>query len=180
MLTVEIIVVSMLLVGLLIYAMVRTQLEKRKSSVLGEARQGAKILIVDDDPDFVKIATRILESHGYQISTATSGASALKALYFKRRNKPDLVLLDIMMDYVTDGLDVRKIMQNDPDLAYIPVIMVTSLTGVRRQEIFPSDEQMAVDAWLSKPVKAEVLLRTVQDALTGVPAGVPVGVPAVS
>lgn len=180
MLTIEIIGVFILLVGLLIYAMVRTQLERRRSSLVAKAGQGARIMIVDDDPDFVKIATRILESHGYDISTASSGASALKALYFKRRNKPDLLLLDIMMDYVTDGLDVRKIMQNDPDLADIPVIMVTSLTGVRRQEIFPSDEHMAVDAWLSKPVKAEVLLRTVQDALAGVPAGVPVRVPAVS
>ncbi len=179
MLTIEIIGVLALLVGLLIYAMIRTQLQRREVSVLGEARQRAKILIVDDDPDFVKITKKVLDSHGYEIYTASSGTESLKVMR-AAPIKPDLVLLDIMMDYITDGLDVSNAMQRDADLKDIPVIMITSLTGVKSQEIFPSDEHVAVSAWLSKPVQPKDLLKIVQETLAGVPAGIPVGIPAVS
>lgn len=179
MLTIEIIAVLALLVSLVMYAMVRTQLQRSKLRVLGETGQSARILVVDDDPDFVKITKKILDTHGYEILTASNGADALKTMRVPER-KPDLVLLDIMMDYITDGLDVSTQMQRDPDLKDIPVIMITSLTGVKSQEIFPSDEPVAVNAWLSKPVQSERLLNTVQDTLAGVPAGVPVGVPATS
>jgi len=178
MLTVEIIGVLALLVGLMIFAMVRTQLQRRKLTVAGEVGKGATILVVDDDPDFVKITERILQSQGYDTYTASSGAEGLKVMR-TAPVKPDLVLLDIMMDYITDGLDVSNAMQRDHYLRDIPVVMVTSLTGVRRQEVFPSDEHVAVSGWLDKPVHPENLLKTVQDALAGVPEGVPVGVPAV-
>jgi chemosensory pili system protein ChpA (sensor histidine kinase/response regulator) len=179
MLTVEIIGVLILLVGLLIYAMVRTQLQRRELSVAEEAGRPARILIVDDDPDFVKITKRVLDNHGYDTVTASSGSEALKVMRTAPA-KPDLVLLDIMMDYITDGLDVSNAMQRDPHLRDIPVIMVTSLTGVRSQEIFPSDEHVAVSNWLSKPVQPRDLLKAVEGALAGVPVGIPVGVPAVS
>ncbi len=179
MLTIQIIGVLGLLLGLLIYAMVRTQLRRREASVLGEVGQRAKILVVDDDPDFVKITKKVLDSHGYETHTASSGADALKVMR-SASVKPDLVLLDIMMDYITDGLDVSNAMQRDPTLKNIPVIMVTSLTGVRSQEIFPSDEHVAVSAWLTKPVQPKDLLKALQETLAGAPAGVPVGVPAVS
>ena len=179
MLTIEIIAALALLLGLLIYAMVRTQLQGRQLSVPGGAGQRAKILIVDDDPDFVKITKKVLESRGYETSAASGGAEALKVMR-TAPFRPDLVLLDIMMDYVTDGLDVSNAMQRDPSLMDIPVIMITSLTGVRSQEIFPSDEHIAVSAWLSKPVEPKQLLKTVEQELLGARAGVPVRVPAAS
>ncbi len=179
MLTVEIIGVLTLLVGLVIYAMVRTQLQRRKLSVPGQVDQAARILIVDDDPDFVKITKKILDTQGYEILTASSGSEALGVLRGSRV-KPDLVLLDIMMDYITDGLDVSTAMQRDPGLKEIPVIMVTSLTGVKSQEIFPSDEHVAVNAWLSKPVQPNQLLKAIQNALTPAPERVPAGVPVAS
>ena len=179
MLTIEILGVLILLVGLLIYAMVRTQLQRRELRVADETGRPARILIVDDDPDFVKITKKVLDNHGYETQTASSGAEGLKVMR-TAHVKPDLVLLDIMMDYITDGLDVSNAMQRDPHLKNIPVIMVTSLTGVRSQEMFPSDEHVAVSAWLSKPVQPKVLLKTIEETLAGVPAGVPVGVPAMS
>jgi CheY-like chemotaxis protein len=178
MLTIELIGVLVLLVALVIYAMVRTQLQRRQLTVFGEAAHRAKILVVDDDPDFVKITKKLLDSHGYDVSVAASGAEGLKIMR-SAQGKPDLVLLDIMMDYITDGLDVSKAIHRDPDLQDIPVIMITSLTGVRSQEVFPSDEHVAVNAWLNKPVQPKELLATIQHTLAGVPEGVPVGVPAV-
>jgi len=179
MLTIEIIGILLLLLGLLIYSMVRTLQQRKEAEVPRRAERAARILVVDDDPDFVKVTKRILDSRGYDVETASNGAQALKMMR-SGSVKPDLVLLDIMMDYITDGLDVSNAIQRDPQLRDIPVIMVTSLTGVKSQEIFPSDQRVAVSGWLSKPVRAESLLKSVEDSLSGAPEGVPVSVPAVS
>jgi CheY-like chemotaxis protein len=90
----------------------------------------AKILVVDDDPDFVNLTRRILQRKGYEVLTAASGQQALAVM---RKEKPDLVLLDIMMSYILDGLDVSREMAQDPALKDVPVIMVTSLTGARAE-----------------------------------------------
>jgi CheY-like chemotaxis protein len=122
----------------------------------------AKILVVDDDPDFVKVTSKVLERAGYVVESASSGAQALKAM---RTAPPDLVLLDIMMSYVLDGLDVSREMAQDPALKGIPIVMVTSLTGVKGSDIFPTDEYIPVDDWLAKPVAPETLLARVSQAL---------------
>ncbi|MCJ7667196.1 MAG: response regulator [Anaerolineae bacterium] len=97
----------------------------------------AKILVVDDDPDFVNLTRRILQSRNYEVLTASNGEKALAAM---RKERPDLVLLDIMMAYILDGLDVSREMAEDTELKDIPVIMVTSLSSARTQISLPSDE----------------------------------------
>jgi CheY-like chemotaxis protein len=123
----------------------------------------AKVLVVDDDPDFVKVTSKILEKAGYEVVSASNGAKALQTM---RSSPPDVVLLDIMMAYILDGLDVSREMAEDPSLKDIPVIMVTSLTGVKGSGLFPTDEYVPVDEWLSKPVDADMLLRRVGEALS--------------
>jgi CheY-like chemotaxis protein len=122
----------------------------------------AKVLVVDDDPDFVKVTTRVLEQAGYDVVAAANGAKALQSM---RQEKPDVVLLDIMMSYILDGLDVSREMAEDPDLKDVPVVMVTSLTGVKGSGVFPTDEYVPVDEWLAKPVDPDTLLARVADAL---------------
>lgn len=121
-----------------------------------------KVLVVDDDPDFVKVTSKVLEKAGHEVVSAANGAKALKAM---REDTPDLVLLDIMMSYILDGLDVSREMAEDPVLKEIPVLMVTSLTGVKGTGMFPSDEYAPVDEWLAKPVDPETLLRRVGEVL---------------
>jgi CheY-like chemotaxis protein len=121
----------------------------------------AKVLVVDDDPDFVKVTTKVLEKAGHQVTSASNGAKALKAM---RQDVPDVVLLDIMMSYILDGLDVSREMAEDPALKDVPVIMVTSLTGVKGSGMFPTDEYVPVDEWLTKPVDPETLLDRVNQA----------------
>jgi chemosensory pili system protein ChpA (sensor histidine kinase/response regulator) len=122
----------------------------------------AKVLVVDDDPDFVKVTTKVLETAGYEVVSAANGAKALQAM---RQEPPDVVLLDIMMSYILDGLDVSREMAEDPELKDIPVIMVTSLTGVKGSGAFPTDEYVPVNEWLAKPVDPETMLARVDEAL---------------
>lgn len=122
----------------------------------------SKILVVDDDRDFIKITRMILESHHYEVISATSGEQGLAVM---RREKPDLVLLDIMMSYIMDGLDVRRRMAEEETLRHIPVIMVTSLTSTRTQGEMPAHDYIPDSPWLNKPIDPDVLLAQVKAML---------------
>ena len=119
----------------------------------------AKILVIDDDRDFIKITRMILQSQHYEVITAGDGEEGLKVM---RREKPDLVILDVMMAYILEGLDIRRQMAADPSLKDIPVIMSTSLTGERVQRDLPSDEYVPDSVWLHKPIDPDKLLEQVK------------------
>ena len=121
-----------------------------------------KILVIDDDPDFIKITRTILRSQNYEVITAGNGEQGLEVM---RKEKPDLVLLDIMMSYILDGLDVRRQMAEEKDLKDIPVIMITSLTGERVRSELPSDEYIPASEWIHKPIDPDKLLAQVKKAL---------------
>ncbi|UCC64367.1 MAG: response regulator [Anaerolineae bacterium] len=121
-----------------------------------------RILVVDDDPDFVEITRTILEKRGYGVIIATNGAEALVTM---RRERPDLVLLDIMMTTLLDGLSVSEEMQADPELKDLPIIMVSAITATQHAEVFPTDEYVHMNAWISKPVDPEDLLKKVARCL---------------
>jgi len=112
----------------------------------------AKILVVDDDPDFVAFTRDVLKRQNHEVITSASGKQALDVM---RKNKPDLVLLDVMMSYLLDGLHVSEEMQKDPELSKIPVIVVTSIIGR------PDKDRLSFADWLSKPVPPKVLLEKV-------------------
>jgi len=81
-----------------------------------------RILVVDDDKSIVKVLVGYLEQSGYQVSTAYDGESALHVL---RRERPDLILLDLMMPN-RDGWEVTQIVRADKTLAPTPIIMITA------------------------------------------------------
>lgn len=121
----------------------------------------ATILVVDDDPDFVEIVRAILKSK-YNLSTASNGKQALESM---KKHKPDLVLLDVMMSYVLDGLDVTEAMNQDSELRDIPIIMISSLPSTRYAGMFPTDRYVAIDDWISKPINPNDLLTRVAKVL---------------
>jgi CheY-like chemotaxis protein len=123
----------------------------------------AKILVVDDDPDFVTVTTKILEVNGYDTVTATNGTAAIEAM---REQKPDLVLLDIMMSTVLDGLSVSDEMLSDPELKDVPIIMISSISDTEHAAVFPTDEYVHMNAWITKPYKPEDLLKKIERALS--------------
>ena len=123
----------------------------------------ATILVVDDDRDFVNITRMILESQQYRVVTAANGEQGLTVM---RTEKPDLVILDIMMSYIVEGLDVRRKMAEDKALQHIPVIMVTSLTSARARGEMPSHDYIPDSEWLNKPIDPDVLLERVREMLS--------------
>ena len=122
----------------------------------------ARILVVDDDPDFVEITRTILESHGYEVVSAANGNQALKAM---RRDLPDLVLLDVMMSTVLDGLNLSHVISEDPELRKVPIVMISSIADSPSAGMFPTDEYIPIDAWISKPVQPDDLLSKVAQYL---------------
>jgi Lrp/AsnC family transcriptional regulator for asnA, asnC and gidA len=120
------------------------------------------ILIVDDDPDFVE-ATRIaLEAEGFEVVAAASGDEALTAL---NHCKPTLVIMDIMMKGILDGLHASWQIQADPELRTLPILMVSSITSSDYAEMFPTDENIPADNFLSKPVSPDKLVKEINRLL---------------
>ncbi len=117
------------------------------------------VLIVDDDPDFVEMTRTVLEAAGYRALSAASGNEALACM---RREHPAVVILDVMMEGLLDGLDASRAMRLDQNLQRIPIIMVSSITSSEYAGMFPTDEYIPVDTFLSKPVNPARLLEEVQ------------------
>ena len=123
----------------------------------------SKILIVDDDPDFVETTRIVLEQHGHETFSATNGDEGLEAI---RSNKPDLIVLDVIMSSVLDGLNVSQQLQEDPEHKDIPIVMVTSIANTDYAALFPTDEYVHIDTFLTKPVLPDRLLQEVGKLLS--------------
>ncbi len=122
----------------------------------------AKILVVDDDPDFVEVLRIVLRSAGYQVVSASDSAEALKQI---EAEQPDLMFLDIMMTTFNDGLDFSERLKEDPVLRYLPIIIVSSIADTPYAGHVSMDEAIHAEAWLSKPVDPDRLLGTVRRVL---------------
>lgn len=122
----------------------------------------AKILVVDDDPDFIEMTRLVLEKVGHHVVTAGSGDGGYICA---RQERPDLIILDVIMDSVLDGVSTSERLHEDPELRDLPVIMVTSIANTDYAELFPTDEYIHIDAFLSKPITPAALLRQVDRLL---------------
>jgi formate transporter len=122
-------------------------------------QEKATLLIVDDDPDFVEIIRTVLSKVGYDVRTASSGEQALDAMKMAR---PSLVMLDVMMTTPLEGVGVAQKMANDPALKQIPIVMISSIDSSKYKGSLPDDLHIPIDAWISKPVDPDHLIRTVK------------------
>ncbi|MCR4438793.1 MAG: response regulator [bacterium] len=126
--------------------------------------QRPKILIVDDDPDYVEITKSILESKDYEVVTAHSKAEAEQRIATSR---PDLIILDIIMDRMNDGFKLCYQLKHDPALRSIPVFAISSVNQVTGFTFSPETdgEYFEADDFAEKPIKADELLRRVENLL---------------
>src|SRR3972149_6729861 len=124
-----------------------------------------RLLVIDDDPDFVEGITPLLTGADYEVDVAYNPKDGLQALQAKSY---DLLLLDIMMGRGAEGVMIARKMRKDPRLRDMPVLIIT---GIREQIafLFPGGPLhahfMAVDELVEKPVEPQLLLERVSALL---------------
>ncbi len=127
---------------------------------------GANILIVDDDPDITEAMKLVLEEAGYAIQAARDGDGAMRLV---RKSKPDLIVLDVMMNTPQEGFALSRELKKSPEYKEIPILMLTSVkekTGIDFKSAAGDEEWLPVDAFLDKPVRPDVLVEQVKTLLS--------------
>ena len=124
-----------------------------------------KILIIDDDPDIVEGMKVVLESKNYQIDTAKNGQEGLEKV---KLNKPDLIILDIMMETADRGFEVARDLKKDANYKNIPILMLTAIKdrmGLDFKHEAGDETWLPVDDYVEKPLKPDELISKVKRLL---------------
>jgi DNA-binding response OmpR family regulator len=118
------------------------------------------ILVIDDEPDTADMFAEMMQLSGYRVLVSYGGVQALRLV---AREKPDLVMLDMMMPDIS-GMDVLQFMRRDPRLEQIPVLVISARSS-------PDDVQASLEAganqYMTKPVSYRELHRAVEEATRG-------------
>ena len=136
---------------------------------MGEQQGGRKkILVLDDEPNVVTYLETLLRDNGYDTVSAANGHEGMEKV---RSVKPDLITLDISMPEES-GIRFYRELKQDPELASIPVVIVTGVTGYGYkpedfQKFISSRKQIPPpEGFVSKPIEREELLKRVNDLLS--------------
>lgn len=124
--------------------------------------KGKKILIIDDDPDFVKTIGIVLKSAGYTILEAFSGKEGLEK---SKSDKPDLYIVDLMMETYSEGSNVIKALRENTETKDKPMIMITSVDLKGPWDSYQQDKWVECESLLQKPVSPKDLLQCVENAI---------------
>ena len=118
----------------------------------------SRILLVDDEPNIVKIISRRLIAEGYEVFVAMDGMAALEKA---RAENPDLIILDVMLPKL-NGYEVCRQLKQDTRYKKIPIIMLTALAQESDEEFVL---EMGTDAYIRKPFKAQQLLQKIRELI---------------
>ena len=127
------------------------------------------ILVADDDRDVVTFVSTVLEKSGYKVISAKDGEEALEKI---KANRPDLVILDILMPKQS-GIRLYRELKTDQSLKDIPVVILSGIskrTFLRSQEVlteFGGEPVPEPEVYIEKPVEADDLAQTVSEVLGG-------------
>ena len=120
----------------------------------------ARILVVDDDPDITFAVSLYLKKEKHEVQAAASRAEGMKAL---ESFKPDLMILDVMMEQPDDGIAMAQDMRRTG--CTVPIIMLTSVGKVTGMSYGRDDDLVPVEAFFEKPVRPEDLLKKINELL---------------
>ncbi len=116
------------------------------------------ILVVDDEEDILELVRYNLKNYGYTVECAATGEIAVEII---RSRQPDIVLLDLMLPGI-DGLDVCRIVKNDPRTSHIPIIM---LTAKGDESDIVTGLELGADDYITKPFSPRVLIARIKAML---------------
>jgi CheY-like chemotaxis protein len=119
------------------------------------------VLLVDDDPVFREAVTAVLETR-FQVRTASNGAEARAAVAEER---PDVVVLDVMMDHLSEGFDVARELRTGEATRGIKIVMLTGVDQVYNMRLEIEASWVPYDRYLEKPVAPASLLATIDELL---------------
>ena len=125
----------------------------------------ARILIVDDDADLTTAVKATLESKKYTVLTAADREEGMEKI---KTERPDLIILDVVMVTWQDGFEMARELKKDPQFKDIPILMFTSIedkTGIEFKSTAGDPTWLPVQGFLDKPVEPEVLLAEVEKLL---------------
>jgi two-component system alkaline phosphatase synthesis response regulator PhoP len=122
-----------------------------------------KVLLIDDDPDFVEAIKVIVENGGYDVRVAYDGAEGLEAV---AKDKPDLIVLDVMMP-VMNGHETCAKLKADPATAKIPIILLTAVADRVTTSTYTHRDMLESEAedYMPKPVEPAELLNLIKSWL---------------
>ena len=119
------------------------------------------VLLVDDDPIFRDSIAIVLGTR-YEIVAAGNGAEAAARV---AELHPDLIILDVMMDHLSEGFDVARRLRKDPATATIPIMMLTGVDRVYNVRMEVDETWVPADRYLEKPVSPQQILQEVEDLI---------------
>lgn len=119
------------------------------------------LLIIDDEEDFTSMLSFRLKNMGFEVLTANNGD---KGIELARANKPDIILLDLMMPNL-DGFQVSQMLKNESRTKHIPIVVLTALTNENSKE---SLEKIGAVDFIEKPFEPDELLKKINNVLGGV------------
>jgi len=123
-----------------------------------------KIIVIDDNTDYLFTMETFLQRNGFEVSTAADGQKGLDLI---RRERPDLILLDIMMETLFSGFEVCKQVRSDDALKDIPIIGISAMGDELEINYrqWPDFEYFSPDAFMDKPVDKQRLLQLIPEVI---------------
>jgi len=124
----------------------------------------SKILVIDDDSDFLLAVQMVLKAHDFEMETAMTPEEGINKVL---STEPDLVILDVMMPTGYEGFDVAREIREKHKLIDLPVLMLTSIHSTKKvpYRFAPDEDYLPVDVFLDKPIEPEQLINTIQEML---------------
>jgi len=121
-----------------------------------------KVLLIDDDQDFVDMNKAVLEKDGYEVAVAYNGEQGME----KARNEaPQVIVLDVMMATRSEGFNVARELRSSPVTRGIPILLVTAINDTVPFKFEPDETWLPVEDVIEKPVPPERLLSLVEERI---------------
>jgi CheY-like chemotaxis protein len=126
--------------------------------------ENLKIVMIDDNADFLFTMETFLQRNGFEVHTADDGQTGIDLI---RKERPDVILLDIMMETLFSGFEVCKQVRADEDLQHVPIIGISAMGGELdiNYSQWPDYEYFRPDSFLDKPIDKQRLLQIIPEVI---------------